>query len=70
MVSPFLRSLVSLVSPIWNIRLTKLLFNLETWTIGQRQEALSYVGIQVLLGVTYLTLSLLIMKYRLKAQKE
>ena len=69
-VSPFLRSLVSLVSPIWNIRLTKLLFNLETWTIGQRQEALSYVGIQVLLGVTYLTLSLLIMKYRLKAQKE
>ena len=32
-VSPFLRSLVSLVSPIWNIRLTKLLFNLETLSL-------------------------------------
>lgn len=65
-IHPIGQQIVSLATPIWQITAIEKITDLQSFDWNSLQEILNYFGIQLLITLTYLSLSHIILQRRMQ----
>lgn len=63
-ISPFMQQLAQIATPVWQVRTDEVILSAETLSQTQYNTIFQYMGIQLLIGLAYMSLTYIYRKYK------
>lgn len=63
-VSPFMQQLAQVATPVWQVKTDEIILSAETLSQSQYTTIFQYMGIQLLIGLAYMSLTYIYRKYK------
>lgn len=63
-ISPFMQQLAQIATPVWQVRTDEIILSAETLSQTQYNTIFQYMGIQLLIGLAYMSLTYIYRKYK------
>ncbi len=63
-ISPIMQQISQVATPVWQIKTDEIILSAETLSQSQYNTIFQYMGIQVLIGLAYMSLTYIYRKYK------